>query len=69
MPLDLVSRAEWNAKPPKKVDLINEPVPFVIIHHTDKPPVCFSKAKCSEAMRSMQRYHQDNQGWEDIGYK
>lgn len=69
MALDFVSRAEWNAKPPKQIQLLNVTVPFVIIHHSDSPPVCFTDADCSKAMQGMQKYHQQNQQWDDIGYK
>lgn len=69
MPLEIVSRAEWNAKPPKDSKLINKPVPFVIIHHSDTPAACFTGEKCIAAMQSMQQYHQVGHGWDDIGYK
>lgn len=69
MPLEIVSRAEWNAKPPKNTQLINESVPFVIIHHSHTPAACYTGEACIKAMQSMQEYHQDGHGWDDIGYK
>lgn len=66
--LEIVSRNDWGAKPPKAIEWINETVPFVIIHHSYIPSACYSMQNCSEAMRGMQRFHQDDQGWADIGY-
>lgn len=69
MPLEIVSRDDWGAKEPKGVDLINKTVPFVIIHHSYSPPVCNSSEQCISAMQSMQRFHQVERGWFDIGYQ
>lgn len=65
----LVSRDEWNAKPAKLVDSIEGPVEYVIIHHSYQPSACWSKEACMEAMRNIQTFHQDDRGWNDIGYK
>lgn len=69
MPLEIVSRNEWAAKPPKAIEPINGTVPFVIIHHSYIPTSCNSSARCISAMQSMQRFHQVERGWFDIGYK
>lgn len=66
--LEFVSRSEWGAKPPKQIQPIGKAVPYVIIHHSESPAACFTSAKCSQAMRSMQRFHQNERGWDDIGY-
>lgn len=68
MSLKIISRAEWHAQPPKAVDYINKIVSYVIIHHSDRPPACTSNEECIEAMQSMQRFHQIERGWNDIGY-
>lgn len=65
----IVSRNEWGARPPKLVDHVHEPVPYVIIHHSYTPAACWTGDKCEAAMRSMQIFHQDDRGWNDIGYK
>lgn len=65
---EIVSRAEWSAKPPKDIEYINHTVPYVIIHHSYLPPMCISSDKCIKSMQSMQRFHQDERGWFDIGY-
>lgn len=67
--LDFVSRSEWRAKPPKHIQPIGKAVPYVIIHHSELPDACYTTAKCTQAMQSMQRFHQVERGWDDIGYK
>ncbi|XP_055324772.1 peptidoglycan-recognition protein LB isoform X2 [Sitodiplosis mosellana] len=68
MPLEIVSRAEWGAKEPKDIEFINKTVPFVIIHHSHLPPYCNTSELCIGAMQGMQRFHQIDRGWFDIGY-
>lgn len=67
--LEFVSRSEWGAKPPKHIQPIGKAVPYVIIHHSASPGACYTKDKCTQAMQSMQRFHQNERGWDDIGYK
>ncbi|NXP55552.1 PGRP2 amidase, partial [Heliornis fulica] len=66
----IVPRCMWGARPyrgaPRWLTL---PLGSVYIHHTFIPSVpCRSFAACARAMRSMQRFHQDTRGWDDIGY-
>lgn len=56
--MNLVSREEWHAKPPKEVTPMKNPVPYVIIHHSETPKECNTEAECIRAMQSMQNYHQ-----------
>lgn len=65
----VVSRNDWGARPAKRIDHISEPVPYVIIHHSYQPAACWTRENCRAAMRSMQLFHQDSNGWNDIGYK
>ncbi|XP_047630341.1 N-acetylmuramoyl-L-alanine amidase [Phacochoerus africanus] len=63
-------RCRWGAAPyrgsPKPLKL---PLGFLYIHHTYVPArPCTDFALCAANMRSMQRFHQDTQGWDDIGY-
>uniref|UniRef100_A0A8D0CH11 Peptidoglycan recognition protein 6 n=1 Tax=Scleropages formosus TaxID=113540 RepID=A0A8D0CH11_SCLFO len=45
------------------------PLSYMYIHHTYEPgEPCVSFEQCAAAMRSMQRYHQESNGWDDIGY-
>ncbi|XP_045468915.1 peptidoglycan-recognition protein LB isoform X3 [Harmonia axyridis] len=66
--LDIVTRDEWQARPPKLVEPMPNPVPYVIIHHSYQPAACYTPKACIKAMQSMQRFHQDDRGWNDIGY-
>ncbi|XP_045709227.1 N-acetylmuramoyl-L-alanine amidase [Phyllostomus hastatus] len=63
-------RCRWGAAPyrgrPKPLRL---PLGFLYVHHTYLPASpCTAFERCAAKMRSMQRFHQDTQGWEDIGY-
>lgn len=63
-------RCRWGAAPyrghPKPLKL---PLGFLYVHHTYVPaPACTDFAHCAADMRSMQRFHQDTRGWDDIGY-
>lgn len=66
--IEIVSRSDWNAKPPKAVENMTNPVPFVVIHHSYIPAACETKDDCIKAMQSMQEFHQGDRGWNDIGY-
>lgn len=64
----IITRREWNAKPPTEIVHINHKVHYVIIHHSYIPAECYTQQKCIEAMQSMQKSHQEVNHWEDIGY-
>uniref|UniRef100_T1E305 Peptidoglycan-recognition protein n=1 Tax=Psorophora albipes TaxID=869069 RepID=T1E305_9DIPT len=66
--LPYVGREIWDAKPPKDVQMFPGPIPFVIIHHSYIPDACTTGKECSRAMQSMQQMHQQERGWNDIGY-
>uniref|UniRef100_A0A8D0G5B2 Peptidoglycan recognition protein 2 n=1 Tax=Sphenodon punctatus TaxID=8508 RepID=A0A8D0G5B2_SPHPU len=66
----IIPRCMWEAKPyrgtPTQLKL---PLGFVYIHHTHTPgEPCRSFPACAADMRSMQHFHQDVRGWDDIGY-
>ncbi|XP_059048712.1 peptidoglycan-recognition protein LB-like [Achroia grisella] len=63
-----ITRSEWGANPPTGVAVLPTPVTHVVIHHSYEPGVCWTTDDCKAAMRSMQNYHQNGQGWADIGY-
>lgn len=66
--INIVPRDEWEAKPSKLVEKFDGPIPFVIIHHSYIPGACYESSECEKAMRAMQKFHQDDRGWNDIGY-
>jgi len=66
--VELVSRAEWGAKPRKgERENITEPVDYVIIHHTAGQE-CSNFDRCALIVRGIQNYHMNDRGWDDIGY-
>ncbi|XP_058513634.1 N-acetylmuramoyl-L-alanine amidase [Ochotona princeps] len=63
-------RCRWGAAPyrgqPRSLHL---PLGFLYVHHTYEPASpCTSFTQCAQNMRSMQRFHQDTRGWDDLGY-
>lgn len=66
--LVVVSRDEWGARPPKLVEHMPNPVPFVVIHHSYIPSACSTTEECIQAVQWIQNFHQDDRGWNDIGY-
>ncbi|KAM3963895.1 peptidoglycan-recognition protein LB-like [Aphomia sociella] len=65
---NFVSRAEWGANLSRGVTPLSNPVQFVVIHHSYEPGVCMTFDECKSAMQSMQNFHQNGNGWSDIGY-
>lgn len=66
--LPYVTREAWDAKPPRTVEKFAGPIPYVIIHHSYEPAACYDELECQKAMQAMQRFHQQDRGWNDIGY-
>lgn len=63
-------RCRWGAAPYRGLPTpLQLPLGFLYVHHTYVPaPPCTDFARCAADMRSMQSFHQDTRGWEDIGY-
>ncbi|NXP70488.1 PGRP2 amidase, partial [Ramphastos sulfuratus] len=66
----IISRCTWGARPYRGTPtLLTLPLASVYIHHTFEPSApCANFTSCARAMRSMQSFHQDARGWDDIGY-
>uniref|UniRef100_A0A4W4GMT7 Peptidoglycan recognition protein 6 n=1 Tax=Electrophorus electricus TaxID=8005 RepID=A0A4W4GMT7_ELEEL len=66
----IIPRCMWEAKPYRGIPtLLSLPLSFLFIHHTYEPSQpCLTFYQCSRDMRAMQRFHQDDRGWDDIGY-
>ena len=61
--MDIISRADWGARPPKNPPRsIPTPTPELWLHHTA------SSDGEAARVRAIQRYHQDVKGWNDIAY-
>ncbi|XP_053408874.1 peptidoglycan recognition protein 1-like [Mercenaria mercenaria] len=63
----MITRAQWGARAPKEIVNLTIPVPEFFVHHTDTWE-CFNVKNCSAAVRSIQKFHMDDRGWDDIGY-
>ncbi|XP_070270136.1 N-acetylmuramoyl-L-alanine amidase [Myotis yumanensis] len=63
-------RCRWSAAPYRgRPTPLRLPLGSLYVHHTYQPaPPCTTFARCAADMRSMQRFHQDTRGWDDIGY-
>ncbi|XP_050781865.1 N-acetylmuramoyl-L-alanine amidase isoform X1 [Gopherus flavomarginatus] len=66
----VIPRCMWGARPYKGTPTqLKLPLSFVYIHHTSSPSQpCRTFPECAADMRAMQRFHQDDRGWDDIGY-
>ncbi|XP_041833072.1 peptidoglycan recognition protein 6 [Melanotaenia boesemani] len=66
----IISRCMWGAEPYRGTPTnLSLPLSSMYIHHTSSPSKpCLTFQQCSADMRSMQRFHQEDRGWDDIGY-
>lgn len=65
--LQIISRDEWLAQPPKNRTKLHLPVPMVILGNTATEE-CFRKAICLLRVNTIQSIHVDSRKWDDIGY-
>lgn len=65
--INLITRAQWGARPPKSTLDIKVPVPEFFVHHTNTGE-CLNITSCIESVRSIQNFHMDIRKWDDIGY-
>ncbi|XP_040043638.2 N-acetylmuramoyl-L-alanine amidase [Gasterosteus aculeatus] len=66
----IIPRCQWRAKAHQGTPIpLSIPLQFLYVHHTYEPSSpCLTFPNCSRDMRAMQRFHQEDRGWEDIGY-
>ena len=60
-PFQLVTRAEWLARPPKEVEHVTPPLGVVFIHHACSGEAA-TKARCCREVRYIQTFHMDGRG-------
>nr|XP_015204438.1 PREDICTED: N-acetylmuramoyl-L-alanine amidase [Lepisosteus oculatus] len=67
----IIPRCMWGAEPYRGTPTpLVLPLSFLYIHHTYGPSLpCLTFPDCARDMRAMQRFHQDDRGWDDIGYR
>lgn len=63
----LVSRAEWGASSLRANHDPMHGIRRITLHHTSEIPGMMHRSD-QELVAAVQRYHQDQQGWADIGY-
>ncbi|TNN57837.1 N-acetylmuramoyl-L-alanine amidase [Liparis tanakae] len=66
----IIPRCMWGAQPYRGTPTnLTLPLSFMFIHHTYIPgDPCLTFERCAADMRSMQSFHQEDRGWDDIGY-
>jgi len=65
---ELVTRAEWDARPPTSISYIQDVLNMTFVHHTAGNWVCYDKETCIAQVQDIQNLHMDVNGWSDIGY-
>lgn len=67
--LFVISRENWNARPPRRNVEPMGRVDKITIHHSGGELFTgSSRADAADEIRKIQKYHQNEQGWADIGY-
>lgn len=62
MTIDIITRADWGARPPRHAYRIDTPTPELWLHHTA------GNHRGATGMRAIQNVHMDSRGWSDIAY-
>lgn len=60
--VDIISRQNWGARPPRRRSTIPVPTPELWLHHTA------GNHSGAAGVRSIQNFHMDIRGWSDIAY-
>lgn len=60
--MELISRSSWNARPAGSTRRIKTPVTELWLHHSA------TSDAGERTVRAIQKFHQVNRGWADIGY-
>ena len=65
--ISIRSRSEWGARPPARALATAPSLELAVIHHTDTSNA-YSEWQVDDILRSVQAYHMDVNGWDDIAY-
>lgn len=60
--IDIITRDQWGARPPKRRLAIDTPTRELWLHHTA------GSHRAAPGMRAIQNFHMDTRGWSDIAY-
>jgi hypothetical protein len=60
-------RSSWGARPPRDTPTLTEDLKVAIVHHTATGNT-YSSSQVPAVLRSIQAYHQDVRGYDDIAY-
>lgn len=65
----LHTRAQWDARPPRRpIKVLDVPPKKIVVHHTATPNVSDRSAdQAYRLSRNIQNFHMDERGWEDMG--
>lgn len=67
-PFPVHTRSEWGARPSKDdVPTTAPATKLAVVHHTDGQNN-YAQSSVPAILRGIQAYHQDHNGWDDIGY-
>ncbi len=61
------TRARWGARPPKEQPSIAPDLKLAVVHHSVSANA-YTRDDVPKMLRSIQAYHMDAQGWNDIAY-
>ncbi|KAL3863958.1 hypothetical protein ACJMK2_005696 [Sinanodonta woodiana] len=65
--VNLKTRAEWCARDTRSSEYMATPVSIVFIHHTAMSR-CHDHTSCCQELKTIQNFHMDDRGWDDIAY-
>ena len=63
----ILGRSAWGARPPRQHPTTTADLKLAIVHHSVNGNT-YSSGQVPQLIRSIQAYHQDVQGWNDIAY-
>ena len=63
----IAGRGTWGARPPKETPVEADAIDLAVVHHSDTTNG-YLASDVPAILRSIQAYHMDVRGWNDIGY-